>query len=307
MVVLEPHRCQVIIAPTVREPLADGDALPKKTGEMTMMTAKLFTSQGAVLAGTMAIASAMLSVMPAQAAEKTLTLTDKTNTNTQDYPTVSVNLKEVAGGVEVSVNVVPSAAGWTGDLRGVWFNLPNASGVTVSSISGGPITGITGASNATNKGVSNSADLTGMKASFNLGVEIGSQGIAKGDDFQTATFKLSGVSLADFSSDMIGTRLMSVGPAGNRTYSSKTGTAAIPGNNDSGTTSSTGGSTESSSTGGTTESTGGGSSSTGGSQTSDEGGSMVSEVAPEPLTILGTLLGGGALVAARKRKANKAS
>lgn len=100
-----------------------------------MMTTKLFTSKGAVLAGTMAIASAMLSVMPAQAAEKTLTLTDKTNTNTQDYPTVSVNLKEVTGGVEVSVNVVPSAAGWTGDLRGVWFNLPNASeSVSVRSV-----------------------------------------------------------------------------------------------------------------------------------------------------------------------------
>jgi hypothetical protein len=269
---------------------------------MTMMTTKLFTSKGAVLAGTMAIASAMLSVMPAQAAEKTLTLTDKTNENTKDYPTVRVNLKEVAGGVEVSVNVVPSAAGWTGDLRGVWFNLPNASGVIVSGVSGGPVTGITGASNATKQGVSNSGELTGMKASFNLGVEIGSQGISKGDDFQSATFKLSGVSLADFSSDMIGARMMSVGPAGNRSYSSKTGSAAIPGNNDSGTTSSTGGSTppavvEPPSTPSTPVSSGGG----------DEGGGMVSEAAPEPLTILGTMLGGGALVAARKRKANKAS
>ncbi len=35
-----------------------------------MMTTKLFASKSAVLAGTMAIASAMLSVMPAQAAEK---------------------------------------------------------------------------------------------------------------------------------------------------------------------------------------------------------------------------------------------
>lgn len=267
-----------------------------------MMTTKLFTSKGAVLAGTMAIASAMLSVMPAQAAEKTLTLTDKTNTNTQDYPTVSVNLKEVSGGVEVSVNVVPSAAGWTGDLRGVWFNLPNASGVSVSAIGGGPVTGITGASNATKQGVSNSGELTGMKADFNLGVEIGSQGIAKGDDYQTATFKLSGVSLADFSSDIIGTRMMSVGPEGNREYSSKTGSAAIPGNNDSGTTSSTGGSTppavvEPPSNPSTPVSSGGG----------DDGGVVVSEAAPEPLTILGTLLGGGALVAARKRKASKAS
>lgn len=267
-----------------------------------MMTTKLFTSKGAVLAGTMAIASAMLSVMPAQAAEKTLTLTDKTNTDTKDYPTVSLSLKDVAGGVEVKVNVVPSAAGWTGDLRGVWFNLPNASGVSVSGISGGPVTGITGASNATKQGVGNSAELTGMKASFNLGVEIGSQGIAKGDDFQTATFKLSGVSLADFSSDMIGTRMMSVGPEGNRSYSSKTGSAAIPGNNDSTTTPSTGGSTppavvEPPSNPPSTPVSSGG----------DEGGGMVSEAAPEPLTILGTMLGGGALVAARKRKANKAS
>jgi hypothetical protein len=288
---------------------------------MTMMTTKLFTSKSAVLAGTMAIAAAMLSVMPAQAAEKTLTLTDKTNENTKDYPTVSVNLKEVSGGVQVSVNVVPSTAKWTGDLRAVWFNVPKASGVSVSGISGGPVTGISGASNATKQGVSNSADLNGMQASFNLGVEIGSEGMsAKGDpdDFQTATFTLSGVSLADFSSDMIGTRLMSVGPEGNREYSSKTGTAAIPGNNDSGTTGSTGGSTGdttstggSGSTGGTTSTGGSGSTgdttSTGGGGSGDGGGVVVSEAAPEPLTILGTMLGGGALVAARKRKANKAS
>lgn len=266
-----------------------------------MMTAKLFTSKGAVLAGTMAIAAAMLSVMPAQAAEKTLTLTDKTNTNTQDYPTVSLNLKEVAGGVEVKVNVVPSAAGWTGDLRGVWFNLPNASNVTVTPVSGGPITGITGAKNATKGGVGNSAELTGMKATFNLGVEIGSQGIAKGDDFQTTTFKLSGVSLADFSSDIIGTRLMSVGPTGNRNYSSKTGTAAIPGNNDSGSTSGTGGSTspvvEPPALPPSPPATSGG----------EDGGGMVSEAAPEPMTILGTIIGGGALMAVRQRKGNKAS
>jgi len=267
-----------------------------------MMTAKLFTSKSAVLAGTMAIASAMLSVMPAQAAEKTLTLTDKTNENTKDYPTVSVNLKEVAGGVQVSVNVVPSAAGWTGDLRGVWFNVPNASGVSVSGIGGGPVTGITGASNATKQGVSNSGELTGMKASFNLGVEIGSQGIAKGDDFQSATFKLSGVSLADFSSDMIGTRMMSVGPEGNRSYSSKTGSAAIPGNNDSGTTTSTPSPTPPAVVEPPSNPP-----STPVSNVNDEGGVTVSEAAPEPLTILGTLLGGGALVAARKRKANKAS
>jgi len=271
---------------------------------MTMMTTKLFTSKGAVLAGTMAIASAMLSVMPAQAAEKTLTLTDKTNSNTQDYPTVSVNLKEVNGGVEVKVNVVPSSAGWTGDLRAVWFNLPNAGGVSVRGAGGGPVTGISGASNATKGGVSNSADLNGMKASFNLGVEIGSEGLKGGkDDYQTATFKLSGVSLADFSSDMIGTRLMSVGNTSNgRAESSKTGSAAIPGNYDSSTTPSTGGSTppavvEEPSIPSTPVSSGGG----------DEGGGMVSVAAPEPLTILGTVLGGGALVAARKRKANKAS
>ncbi len=267
-----------------------------------MKTTKLFTSKSAVLAGTMAIASAMLSVMPAQAAEKTLTLTDKTNTNTQNYPTVSVNLKEVAGGVEVKVNVIPSAAGWTGDLRGVWFNLPNASGVSVSGIGGGPVTGITGASNATRQGVSNSAELTGMKASFNLGVEIGAQGIAKGDDFQSATFKLSGVSLADLSSDIIGVRMMSVGPEGNRSYSSKTGSAAIPGNNDSGTTGSTGSPTPPAPVAPEpitpTNPV---------SNVNDEGGVVVSEAAPEPLTILGTLLGGGALVAARKRKGNKAS
>lgn len=252
-----------------------------------MKTANIFTSKTALLAGSLAIASAVFSTMPAQAAEKSLELTDKTNAGAGDYPTVTVDLKDVAGGVEVTVNVNEGSTGYTGDLRAVWFDLPNPGGVTVSGVSGGPVTGISGASNATNKGVSKNADLSGMKASFNLGVEIGKQGISKGDDYQTATFTLSGVSVADFSSDVIGTRLMSVGNDSNgRGLSSKTGTSAIPGNYD---TPSSGGST------------GGGSTIGGG----DDGGIINSEAAPEPLTIAGTILGGGAIVAWRKRKGNK--
>ena len=258
-----------------------------------MKSANMFTSKVAKVGGSLAIASAMFCAMPALAAEKSIELTDKTNANADDYPTVTVDLKDVNGGVEVTVNVNESTAGYTGDLRGVWFKLPNPGGVTVSGVSGGPVTGISGASN--DNGVSNSAGLNGMKASFNLGVEIGKQGLRGGnDDYQTATFTLSNVSVADFSSDIIGTRLMSVGPEGNREYSSKTGSSAIPGNYDS----------ETSSGGGETPSSGG-EETAGGDGNPDGGDIVVSEAAPEPLTIAGTILGGGALLGLRKRKGNK--
>jgi hypothetical protein len=270
-----------------------------------MKSANIFTSKVALVGGSLAIASAVFSAMPAQAAEKSLELTDKTNAGAGDYPTVTVDLKDVSGGVEVTVNVNEGSTGYTGDLRAVWFDLPNPGGVTVSGVSGGPVTGITGAANATNKGVSNNAGLNGMNATFNLGVEIGKQGISKGDDYQTATFTLSGVSVADFSSDIVGTRLMSVGNDSNgRGLSSKTGTSAIPGNYDT-ETSSGGGTTGGGETpsGGEEETAGGGGTTGGG--TTGGGEIIVSEAAPEPLTIAGTILGGGALAAWRKRKGNK--
>jgi hypothetical protein len=273
-----------------------------------MKTANIFTPKGALLAGSLVIASAMFSAMPAHAAEKSLELTDKTNSGAGDYPTVTVDLKDVPGGVEVTVNVNDGPTGYTGDLRGVWFDLPNPGGVTVSGVGGGPVTGITGAANATSKGVSNSGELSGMKATFNLGVEIGSQGLKGGsDDFQTATFTLSGVSVADFSSDVIGTRLMSVGNDSNgRGLSSKTGSSAIEGNYD--TETSSGGSTGGGDYGGVAdEPSGDGGSTVGGGDYGDGGGIINSEAAPEPLTIAGTILGGGALLGLRKRKGNKTS
>jgi hypothetical protein len=105
----------------------------------------------------------------------------------------------------------------------VYFNLPDVSGLQINSVSGGPLTATS--TNGNFGSFSNSADLQGLNQSFSLGAEIGRQGIAGGDDFQTTTFTISGddLTLSAFTSQSVGVRLMSVGsPGSNRDLSSKT-------------------------------------------------------------------------------------
>lgn len=173
-----------------------------------------------LLATTVLVAASL----PAQAASLTAILTDQTNVNTANYPTVKVTLDDAinTGAITVKVDVVPGVTGYIGDLRGVFFNLPSFSNLTIASISGGPLTATS--TNGNFDAFSNSALLQGVNQSFNVGVEVGSQGIAQGDDYQTTTFTIAGtgLTLSSFSSQAVGARLMSVGsPTGSRDLSSK--------------------------------------------------------------------------------------
>lgn len=165
----------------------------------------------------------------ANAATVTANLSDVTNSNTANYPTVKITLSDdgmPTGTVKVKVEVVPGATGGIGDLRGVFFNLPSGvTGASITPIGGGPITAITGVTGSFGS-ISNSANLNGSGATFGVGVEVGSQGIAGGDDFRTTEFTVSGtgLTLAGFAQTQFGARMMSVSDSanGNRGLSSKT-------------------------------------------------------------------------------------
>jgi hypothetical protein len=246
-----------------------------------------------------ALASAAFLAAPAKADELTVNLSDVTNSNTENYPTVEIKLSDdgmAEGTVEVTVNVVPGSTGYIGDLRGVFMNLPG--GATITPVSGGPITAIEGTASDLGR-IGNSAKLNGSGASFTSGIEIGSQGISGGDDYQTVTFQVSGVSLSDFTSDTFGVRMMSVGdPNGSRSLSSKTlGTApdtvvvTNPGD---------GGSEPEEPV--VEEPTVG---EPDGPVAEEPGGGGEPVAVPEPTTMAGLALGFGGLVAARRRKMNK--
>ncbi len=192
-----------------------------------MVQNALSTAVGLSLLTTSILIGSSLSV---KAATLTINLSDQTNSNTQDYPTIQVTLDDTInlGKVTATVAVVPGITGYIGDLRGVYFNLPsNISNLQINAVSGGPLTATS--TNGDFSSFSNSASLQGIGQSFNIGAEIGRQGIAKGDDYQTTTFTIAGdgLTLNAFTSQSIGVRLMSVGsPTGNRNLSSKTlGTA----------------------------------------------------------------------------------
>ncbi|WP_234489050.1 PEP-CTERM sorting domain-containing protein [Oxynema sp. CENA135] len=247
-----------------------------------------------------ALASAAFLASPVKADELTVNLSDVTNSNTENYPTVEIKLSDdgmADGTVQVTVNVVPGSTGYIGDLRGVHMNLPG--GATITPVSGGPITAIEGTASDFGK-IGSSANLNGSGASFTSGIEIGEQGLKGGsDDYQTVTFQVSGVSLSDFTSDTFGVRMMSVGdPNGSRSLSSKTlGTApdtvvvTNPGD---------GGSepeepvVEEPNVGEPE-----------GPVAEEPGGGGEPVAVPEPTTMAGLALGFGGLVAARRRKMNK--
>ncbi|NER37860.1 MAG: hypothetical protein F6J93_28530 [Oscillatoria sp. SIO1A7] len=271
-----------------------------------MKRGKMLTYKKALLSGGLAIASTVLATMPALAQQsKSFNLTDKTNEGAGNYPTVTVTVTEAGSNkVTVDVQVNDGPTGYIGDLSAVWFDLPSPGDVTVTGVSGGPVTALSGASNADNDNkIGNHAKLNGGGLSFNLGVQIGVQGIANDDDYQAASFTLEGVSLSDFTSgDAIGSRLQSVGdPDGSRDDSSKSaGSDTDYGTSSGGDTS--GGDTSDSGDTSDGGSTGGGS--TGGGDTG--GGIADAEQVPEPMSIVGWLVGGGAIAAWRRRNKKRA-
>ena len=247
-----------------------------------------------------------------KAATITANLSDVTNTNTQNYPTVKITLSDdgqPAGTVKVTVQVVPGPTGGTGDLRGVYFNLPSGvTNATITPTGGGPITAVTGVTNSFGT-IDNSADLDGSKATFGVGIEIGKEGIGKGDDFQSTEFTISGngLTLAGFASTQFGSRMMSVSTSagGARSESSKTlgngGTVVTPPSPSPSTSPSPSPSPSPTGGGGNPSPSPSPSVPTGGGG----GGGTPPDVA-EPITILGMGLGlGGLLLSRRNRNKNK--
>ncbi len=186
------------------------------------------------------------SAQMAKAATVTANLSDVTNSNTQNYPTVKITLSDdgqPAGTIKVIATVVNGATGGTADLRGIYFNLPSGvTNATITRTGGGPITAVEGAANSFGT-IGNSADLQGAKVDgkqvvFGIGIEVGSQGIGgtPPDDFQSVEFTVSanGLTLAGFANAKFGSRMMSVSESagGPRTESSKTlgngGTVVTP-------------------------------------------------------------------------------
>lgn len=167
----------------------------------------------------------LTSSMSAKADTLVIDLSDQTNSNTQEYPAVRVMLDDTTnpGAITVKVDVIPGSTGYIGDLRGVYFTLPETSDLVINPIAGGPLTAT--ATNGDFGIFGRGADLQGLSQTFNVGVEIGNLSMQGGDDYQTTTFMISGpnLNLNAFTSQNVGVRLMSVGsPAGSRDLSSKT-------------------------------------------------------------------------------------
>jgi hypothetical protein len=134
-----------------------------------------------------------------------ITLTEVTGTDAE----VLVDVTELAPNeVKFDLSLVNTIA----DFRGFFFNFDgNASNF---SVTGDDVTkwDLTGGST-----LSNSANLNGTHTSFDVGIEIGTQGIGK-DDIRATSFTVSNDSPFSLG-DLFGVRLMSVGP--NRNGSSK--------------------------------------------------------------------------------------
>lgn len=260
-------------------------------------TKSILTAVSAILAST------TLAAMPAFADSLTVTVSDKTNSNAGNYPTVQVTFDDAAnpGKITVNVQVIPGPTGYIGDLTGLFFNVPGGqNSISITSLDGVPIT----------KGTTGNNNLNGSGYSFNSAITIGnSPGINGGDDFQSVSFLLDapGLTLAQLTNTSVGVRLQSVGtPNSPRNDSSKTA--------------------------GTSPSTVTASNPTPPAPEEpvaevppappappeepvaevppappapEVPGNEVVEEVPEPLTMAGLALGAGGLAAARRRKANK--
>lgn len=226
----------------------------------------------------------------------TLTINPTSQTDSV-APPVTITLDDTSnpGKITVKVDVPPlSAKTLTGDINGVYFNLPsgiNPGGLAIKGVAGGPVGTIDQDGSANNLGDGVNMNGGSGTSNFSVGVRIGnSGGIDGGDDYQSTTFTISGsnLTLSSFTSQSFGVRLKSVGVPPNRNGSSKTG-ATSP-TVVTKTTPSGGGNTSNNPTGGGT----------------GEDPTKPSEQVPEPTTVAGTLLA-GAVLGWRRLKASKNS
>lgn len=143
-------------------------------------------------------------------------------------PDVEVYVEEQNGALVFTVTVL-STPTLTADLRGLFFDVADASQLTGMAVSqvGAAVTDFdTG--NVIDLG--NGANMIGAADPFDVGLEFGTQGIGK-DDIQTATFTLTNadgdLTLDDLAHVEFGARLTSIGaPGGSRTDSAKLTTIA---------------------------------------------------------------------------------
>ncbi|WP_193198638.1 hypothetical protein [Nostoc sp. MG11] len=182
-----------------------------------------------VLPGVLAATAVVISLStfsPANAASINFTINEFTGYDTQVKFTLDDEIAG-AGKVRFKVDFLSTGTNTIADIRGVFFNILNDSLLSGLQVVGTDITaskfGPAGTINSVGSGSNN---LNGGGGSFDAAVEIGQEGIGKGKgDIQSTTFTLShssqALTLAQFSEQNFGVRLMSVGSGSSREGSSK--------------------------------------------------------------------------------------
>jgi len=157
------------------------------------------------------------------------TINDFTGADTQ----VKFTLDDAIAGsgkVQFKVDYLATGKNTLADIRGVFFNILDdtllsglevtGKDITAKKFDAGKVETVGSSNNNLNGNGKNGQNL------FDAGVEIGQEGIGQGKgDIQSTIFTLSHISkaltLAQFSQQSFGVRLMSVGPASSREDSSK--------------------------------------------------------------------------------------
>jgi len=124
---------------------------------------------------------------------------------------VRVELSEEGGDIRVTATVTLGLA----DLRAVYLDVANDDLLSGMSVTGDDVTDSRFAANSViDLGQGSNLHGGGTPCPCDIGVEIGTPGIGK-DDFLTTTFLLHGLtplSLSDFTDQLVGVRVTSVGP-----------------------------------------------------------------------------------------------
>ncbi|MBW4423489.1 MAG: PEP-CTERM sorting domain-containing protein [Nostoc desertorum CM1-VF14] len=163
---------------------------------------------------------------PANAASMNFTINDFTGADTQ----VKFTLDDAIAGsgkVQFKVDYLSTGNNTIADIRGVFFNILDNTLISGLQVVGTDVTAKIFDPNGKIKSVgSGSNNLNGGNVAFEAGVEIGQEGIGQGKgDIQSTIFTLShssqALTLAQFSQQNFGVRLMSVGSGDTRGGSSK--------------------------------------------------------------------------------------
>jgi hypothetical protein len=183
-----------------------------------------------LLSSAAAIGGASAAFMAFVPVANAASLTFDANQFTGDAARVRITLDDMAAGagkIQFKVDFVsdPSTS-MLGDLRGIFFNIADNSLLSGLRIEGPQVTTyVTGNGNISSVGNAN-LNGGGNAHAFDVGVEIGQNGLKGGkDDFQTTTFTLfhtsQSLDLSLFAQQEFGIRVTSVGTGNRREGSSK--------------------------------------------------------------------------------------